>query len=81
MDIYVGIIEDRHTDVNVEVFTSSDVAIAWARKLAQSFGPVDEPELNKSMVADGWVYYGVYSCEGDSIRVVRRTLDNPDEIK
>lgn len=78
MDLYVAIIEDRHSDVGVDVFSDEDTAIAWARKMAHASasGSVDET-LTKSMKDAGWVYFGSYSSEGDSVRVVRRMLNNP----
>lgn len=76
MEIFIAVVQDRHTDVDVEPFTDANRAIAWARKLARdsSDGDVDET-LTESMKDDGWVYSGCYSCEGDSVHVVRKTLD------
>ena len=82
-DVYVVIIEDRHSDTDAEVFTSQEIAILRAGQLVGSYtrDPV-EPEdieygLTASMVRDGWVWYCRYSCEGESVRVLRREIDKP----
>ena len=78
MDLFVGIIEDRHTDVATEVFSDEDKAVTWARKMAHdSTSDLVDESLTKSMKDAGWVYCGVYSGEGDKVRVVRRMLNNP----
>jgi hypothetical protein len=76
MELFIAILEDRHTDTDVEPFMDMDEAIAWARKEAKKHadGEVDET-LTDTMRANGWVYHGCYSCEGDNVRVVRKTLD------
>jgi hypothetical protein len=76
MDIFVALVQDRHTDVDAAVFSKDDAAIAWARKMAGEFssGPVNET-LTEDMKAAGWLYYGSYSCEGDPVRVIRRKQD------
>lgn len=82
-DVYVVIIEDRRADTDAEVFSSEEIAILRAGQLAASYtrDPV-EPEdidwgLTASMIRDRWVWYCRYSCEGDSVRVLRREIDKP----
>jgi hypothetical protein len=76
MDIFVALVQDRHTDVDVAVFSKDDVAIAWARDMARRSAsmPLDET-LTDSMKAAGWLYYGCYSSEGDHVRVMRKKMD------
>ena len=74
---YIAIGSDRHTDTTAHVFSDKMAAIEWARKQARemdSFGELTE-KLNSAMIQDGWVYYGCYSCEVDSIYVVERKID------
>lgn len=82
-DVYVMITEDRHADVDVAVFTDPDMAVAKARAEVQEYlrRPEDLDEtLNAAMTADGWIYYGRYSVEGDSIRVVKREVRGPSPV-
>lgn len=74
--LFVVIQEDRHTDVDVEVYGDRDRAIERAGELAREAGG-DEAQaqpLNPSMQKEGWLCYITYSCEGDSVRVVERPL-------
>lgn len=80
-DLYVMVGEDRHSDVQVEVFTSESSAvqaaaqfIAYSASKNEYEADPEDSELNEFMIADGWVFYRVYSGEGDSVRVVRRGL-------
>lgn len=76
-NLYVAIWEDRHADAEPYVFSSADDAIAWARGKAREcdwHGELDE-ELTGPMRSAGWLYYGQYSCEGDSLRVVECVVD------
>lgn len=75
--IYIVIIEDRHTDVDVIPYEDPDFAVEWAKREVRdrNSDPEDlDEELNDEMIHDGWLYYGCYSTEGDSIRVVKREL-------
>lgn len=78
MKIFIVIIEDRHTDVSAEPFTSKDAAIAHARSEASKYARFEddfqEQELTGEMVKDGWLYYATYSVEGDCVTVVEREL-------
>lgn len=80
--LYTAIWNDRHSDTTVHSFSDRDAAIKWAKAkvkecIEQWPGREDDldEELTDSMKAGGWIYYGCYSCEGDSIRVVRHELD------
>lgn len=81
MKIYIAIWEDRHTETTAHPFSDKDKAIEWAKKQAHDNDRVDgdvDQRLTREMIKDGWVYFGMYSCEGDNIRVVETELDNFD---
>lgn len=74
---YVAVWQDRHSDTGVYVFSDKMAAIEWARKTAREYdreGGLSE-KMNTAMIRAGWIYYGVYSCEGDSIRVEECQVD------
>lgn len=72
MKLYLAIIEDRHTDVEIEVFTSADAAIAYAKE--QMHENVRHPEDIKEMIIQDRLYYATYSVEGDCVYVVEKEL-------
>lgn len=88
-DSYVWIVidEDRHEDAEVLPFSREEAAIAAARERAGDMSlPEDvdpdcvdhvpgEQELTPDQREAGWVLCLVYSIEGDSVRVVKRTVD------
>lgn len=74
--VYLAIIEDRHTDVQVEVFLSEESAVKYAKEYAVSHsrsGQIEEQELNDTMRSNGWLYHAPFSCEGDYVMVQRKT--------
>jgi hypothetical protein len=77
MEIYCVILEDKHYDVDVKVFSDHDKAIKYAEELARYYGDdeFDAQPITKSMLNDGYVFYVTYSCEGDSVTVIKRVLD------
>lgn len=71
MQLYVAMVQDRHTDPNAEVFTSPEAAIAYARQQATEGSRghgYEEAEIR------GWLFYASYSPEGDSVWVVAKQL-------
>lgn len=80
MKIFIAIWDDHHADASVHAFSDKDEAIAWAKeKVREQLRDTWElnEELTQGMERAGWIYYGRYSCEGDSIRVVTVELDKP----
>ena len=77
--VYVAILEDRHCDVQVEVFSEKEDAVEWAEEAAllnaHHEEDIEKEELTAGMRKEGWLYYAVYSCEGDSVRVVQKEVD------
>jgi hypothetical protein len=78
MIVYCIIIDDRHIDIDVEVWVDGLRAIERAKEIIKELchfpEDIKEEELTNDMVKDGWVYNCKYSCEGDGVRVVRREL-------
>jgi hypothetical protein len=73
-DIWIVLIEDRHSDVEALPFTSEAAALAQARDSVPDDATSGE-DLNDAMRRDGWVLYLPYGLEGDYVRVVKRTMD------
>jgi len=71
-DVYVVVIEDRHCDTSVEVWTDREAAIASARALAKEYCRHQDDYHEETI--QGWEFYVRYSCEGDSTRVVKTTV-------
>ena len=73
MTIYVVIIEDRHTDTEVRLFSTSKKAIAFAEDYLANQGdggdvhPEDARMSAERLKAAGWLFYGCYSTEGDCV--------------
>lgn len=78
MQLYVGVVKDRHMDPQLAVFSEQEEAIAWAEKQAadNSRSGRIEPGLSPDMVRAGYIYYATYSVEGDSVWVEKKTLDS-----
>ena len=83
MDIWIVLIEDRHTDVDPRPFTSEEQAIGFAREQAAANARhpehIRDEELTPGAIEDGWVLDIGYSVESDHVRVVKRTMDNTDD--
>ena len=71
MRVYCVITEDRHTDTQVEVYADKQVALNRANQIADMSGDGDYDESDIA----GWLYFATYSCEGDSVRVIERTME------
>lgn len=74
--IYVVIIEDSQTDVEVELFNSKERAIIRAKEIFNEYKyeddedeDVGEMELDPEVIEDGWIYSAIYSSEGDKVSV------------
>jgi hypothetical protein len=73
-DIWIVLVEDRHSDVDALPFSSEEAAAAKARSLVPD--DAEEGALNDAMRRAGWVLYLLYGTEGDRVRAVKRTLDD-----
>lgn len=83
MKIFCVIIEDRHTDTDVQVFSEAQAALdyarSWAKESATHDEDYEEQQITEGMAEDGWIFFAEYSCESDSVRVVVRGLDGEEE--
>lgn len=73
MKIYNVIIEDRHSDVEVESYGNKIQAIARAKYLANKYCTHREDYKEHDYVKE-WLFFVEYSCESDSVRVVETEL-------
>lgn len=76
---WVVIVEDRHSDVDAVPFTTEAAAFAAPRGAVPD-DAAEEP-LNDAMRRSGWVLYLPYGTEGDCVRVVKRTMDDPARVR
>jgi hypothetical protein len=84
--IYVAIVEDRHTDTEVHLFSTPEKAIAYAHGVlddndmsASYVDPDDARMSDKDLAAAGWLFYGCYSTEGDCVWVLPVTVDADED--
>jgi hypothetical protein len=69
---FVIIIQDRHADTDAEVWSDEQRAIVRARLLAKTYCRHPE-DYEEKQIAD-WVFHASYSCEGDSVTVLRKKI-------
>ncbi len=78
MKIYIVLIEDHHSDVEVIPFASRKKALYYAEKYVKSNMDEDdeyeEYPLNKSMIDCNWIYHNSYGCESDYVTVIEKEL-------
>lgn len=72
MDIYVIIINDRHTDIEAMTYADKEEAINKARELAKKY--CRHPEDYKEHSYDGYLFFVSYSCESDYVAVLKTDL-------
>lgn len=73
--VYVVMLNDRHTDIKpVRVFYDGRAAILFAKEYIRTWQG-DESQIDESFTPEGWLYYGVYSGEGDCVYVVPTGLE------
>jgi hypothetical protein len=75
-DVYIVIVEDRHSELDIIVFSTREAADAAIDSLLDDYLPIDafQEPLNDAMLSDGWLRYVVYSSEGDNIRLLKLRL-------
>lgn len=72
MKVYVVMVEDRHIDHELSIFTAAEMAIAYAEKEAKSRAQNYDFEVSvdEEMVAtERWLYYAFFSGKDDCIHV------------
>ena len=71
-NVYVAVIEDRHADVEIEIFTSPDDAINYIdTELAKL--KIDSEDIVVEFMPEV-LYYVSYSIEGDHAYVIERDI-------
>lgn len=73
MKVYLLIIEDRHIDVEVEVYLNKEKAINKAKMTAAIAVEYSHGEIEEQQI-EGWLYFARYSVEGDCIRVEEKRV-------
>jgi hypothetical protein len=67
MKVYLVVLEDRHTDVQIEVFAEQPAALARAAEIVAEYDHTpDEDDLEE---ASEWPYFRRVSVEGDCVTV------------
>ena len=66
MQVFLVILENRHTDVQVEVFSDEAKAVERAKAIVEDYDY--EPEEPDEEI-DGWIFNATLSPEGDAVRV------------
>jgi|6_EtaG_2_1085325.scaffolds.fasta_scaffold89322_3 hypothetical protein len=64
--MYVLIIKDRHTDIDIKLFNDVDKAVSVAKEIALGRDTYEDYEEYN---IEGWVFHATYSGEGDSVTV------------
>lgn len=77
MQIFQVMVDDRHTDTEALPFLNAHTAVDYAKRLYHARLGDDELEedMGEQEPPEGWLYYAVYSTEGDCIWVVPQELD------
>jgi hypothetical protein len=71
--VYVTIIDDRHSEAGVCVFSTPEAAIEYARNWAMECATYEDDFQEEDL--EGWLYYARYSPESDCVWVVEKTID------
>jgi hypothetical protein len=83
VEIWIVLIEDRHSDADALPFSTEAAAVSAAREQAVMHAAHPETiiwdaHLSPDMARDGQVWLAVYGDDGaECVRVVRRTVDAP----
>jgi hypothetical protein len=73
-EVWIVLVEDRHSDVDALPFSTEEGAFAKARDSVPD--DAGEEPLTDGMRKSGWVLYLPYGAEGDCVRVVKRVMDD-----
>lgn len=87
MKLYVVLVDDRHQEPTGYVFSTPELAVEYARRHWEENVPddMDQAEMvdagiGEQVPAEGWLYHGVYSTEGDAVWVYETRLDVPEWV-
>lgn len=73
MKVYALIIDDRHSDTDVQVFSTPESAVDAANAIATEYAL--RPEDIQGENYDGFLLWIRYGVEGDHVAVLERELD------
>lgn len=82
MRLYVVIVDDKHTDTDVALFSDVDKAIRYAHQTAEEYGyEKRDPEYwaQEATPPVGFLYHAVSPASESSLWVVVRDLDGEAE--
>lgn len=79
MDVFVVVYEDRHCDVEFELYEDEADALYAANtelnKERQRYGPGEiRDQLNETWTSAGCIWAFAYGEEGDGIRIMRKEV-------
>lgn len=72
-EVFVVLLNDRHADIEPEVFAGEDAAVAFARAEALKISR-NRPEEIEEYEIQGWTLYLSIGPEVDSVRVQRKAV-------
>ncbi len=75
MKLFVAVVNDRHVDPMIGVFSTLESAIKWASETFREC--VAEPEEIESCDLGDYLFHEVYGEEGDYAWVEETILDEP----
>ena len=79
MKVYVLLINDRHADPEIQVFTTPEAAIAAAKAAVTEYARHSE-DIEEKQIAD-WLYFATYSCENDYVRVTECEINGYKQVR
>ena len=79
MQVYVVVLEDRHSDPECFVFATAELAVAYAKKIVEEYdnGPHPLDEFYGLLDPSGkpYIYYHSLSVESDCVWVVEKEVN------
>jgi hypothetical protein len=76
MTLFVAVVNDRHIDPIIGVFSTSEAAIKWASETFRDCVAYPE-EITKGDLEGTYIWHEIYGEEGDYSLVEITTLNNP----
>ncbi len=75
--VWAVIVKERHSDIDVEVWSSRESAVARAWEVARDYAREEsdiEDVTNEAMLRQDWVLSLNFSCESDSVEVMKKEI-------
>lgn len=84
-DTWIVLVNDRHTDVDALPFSTEEAAVEVAREQMRAIVAhpehIQEVALDADDLEDGLVLCLEYAVESDSVRVVKRAMDDAGKLR